>query len=219
MLFSNILDISSFFIGMLINLLLIALICYYFKRKYETLEMAQNEQAKILYNLIQQQNPRKQFNIQELMNNHVEQINLDNKIVNETKFDYDSGSGSDSDSDSDSGSEPDIDTPSSISEIKKIILVPEPVEPKVEPKVKEIESIEVEVEVVADNEVENHSHSGVNDDPDDYSKMTIKQLKDILSKKGISSNNKMKKNELIQLIETGTPGILNLSEELSEVNI
>ena len=224
MLFSNILDISSFFIGMLINLLLIALICYYFKRKYETLEMAQNEQAKILYNLIQQQNPRKQFNIEELMNSHVEQINLDNRIVNETKFDSDADT--DSDSDSDSGSEPDIDdrkpsTSTSISEIKKIILLPEPVEPKVEPKVKEIESIEVEVEVevVADNEVENYSHSGVNADPDDYSKMTIKQLKDILSKKGISSNNKMKKNELIQLIETGTPGILNLSEELSEVNI
>ena len=36
----------------------------------------------------------------------------------------------------------------------------------------------------------------------DYSKMTIKQLKDVLSTKGININsNKMKKNEMIELIE------------------
>jgi hypothetical protein len=36
----------------------------------------------------------------------------------------------------------------------------------------------------------------------DYSKMTIKQLKDVLSTKGINiNNNKMKKNEMIELIE------------------
>jgi hypothetical protein len=67
--FSSILDISSFFIGMLINLLLIALICYYFKRKYEALELSQNEQAKILYNLIQNQTPKPSFNINQLMTN------------------------------------------------------------------------------------------------------------------------------------------------------
>ena len=67
--FSTILDISSFFIGMLINLLLIALICYYFKRKYEALELSQNEQAKILYNLIQNQTPKPSFNINQLMTN------------------------------------------------------------------------------------------------------------------------------------------------------
>ena len=67
--FSTILDISSFFMGMLINLLLIALICYYFKRKYETLEASQNEQAKILYNLIQGQTPKSTFNINELITN------------------------------------------------------------------------------------------------------------------------------------------------------
>jgi type VI protein secretion system component VasK len=95
MAFSNILDISSFFIGMLINLLLIALICYYFKRKYEALEVAQNEQAKILYNIIQQQQNKKTVNIENLMNS-VQDVNLD-KPRDE--------SDSDSDSDSDSESE------------------------------------------------------------------------------------------------------------------
>ena len=85
--FSSILDISSFFIGMLINLLLIALICYYFKRKYESLEVAQNEQAKILYTLIQAQTPRKQFDINELMNNN-SMHNLDTINVESDDSDY-----------------------------------------------------------------------------------------------------------------------------------
>ena len=89
--FSSILDISSFFIGMLINLLLIALICYYFKRKYESLEVAQNEQAKILYNLIQSQTPRKQFDINELMNNNITKT-LDNFEVIESDSESDSES-------------------------------------------------------------------------------------------------------------------------------
>ena len=54
--FSSLIDVSSFFIGVLINLLLIALICYYFKRKFDNIEMAQSEQAKIIYNLMKQDN-------------------------------------------------------------------------------------------------------------------------------------------------------------------
>ena len=208
MAFSNILDISSFFIGMLINLLLIALICYYFKRKYETLEMAQNEQAKIIYNLIQQQQPRKQFNIEELMKNHVvENVNLD-KIKN-IELDYNS----DSDSDSDSDTDMDADLKSSsTNEIKTIILDKVHTVDVDEISLSEVKSEEMNVEVDVEVDITTKSE-------DDYSKLTIKQLKDILSKKGISSNNKMKKIDLIQLIETGEPYTLNLSEELSEVNI
>ena len=194
MAFANILDISSFFIGMLINLLLIALICYYFKRKYESLELAQNEQAKILYNLIQQQQPRKQFNIDDVIQNHViENINLDKEVDGD----------SDSDSDSDSSSEDEIETEP---KIKTVII--DDFETK-QIVVEEIETIPMVVEEFIITKV------------DDYSKMTIKELKDVLSKKGISSNNKMKKNDLIQLIETGAQDTLtlNLSEELSEVNI
>ena len=49
--------------------------------------------------------------------------------------------------------------------------------------------------------------------------MTMKQLKDILSQKGISSNPRMKKNDLINLIETGVTDTLNLSGDLTEVII
>ena len=182
MAFSNILDISSFFIGMLINLLLIALICYYFKRKYETLEVAQNEQAKILYNIIQQQQYKKTINIENLMNS-VQDVNVDKRVDE---------SDSDSDSDSESESEDEIE----VDEIKTVQVD--------EVKIEILEEPEVVVTKVEDV---------------DYSKMTIKELRDVLSRKGISSNNKMKKTDLLQLIETGTQDTLNLEDELNEVNI
>jgi hypothetical protein len=186
MAFSNILDISSFFIGMLINLLLIALICYYFKRKYETLEVAQNEQAKILYNIIQQQQNKKTINIENLMNS-VQDVNLD-KPRSEENSNSDSDSESDSDSDSESELEVEAD------------------------EIKTVQVDEVKAEVLEEPEV-------VVTKVEDYSKMTIKELRDVLSRKGISSNNKMKKTDLLQLIETGTQDTLNLEDELNEVNI
>ena len=53
--FSNLIDVSSFFIGILINLLLVAMICYYFKRKIDNLEISQSEQAKMMYTILQRQ--------------------------------------------------------------------------------------------------------------------------------------------------------------------
>ena len=206
MAFANILDISSFFIGMLINLLLIALICYYFKRKYESLEMAQNEQAKILYNLIQQQQPRKQFNIDDMIKSHTETICLDKCIESE----------SDSDSESDSGSDADSEVEVNVEEKNvKTINLNLNMDTNLVSNVIEVDEV---VEVLKVEEVVEVVEEVVDED---YSKLTIKQLKDILSKKGIFSNNKMKKTDLIQLIETGTQDTLtlNLSEELNEVNI
>ena len=190
MAFANILDISSFFIGMLINLLLIALICYYFKRKYETLEIAQNEQAKILYNLIQQS--KKPFTVENVVNG-VQEINLDKPVQNDSDSDS---------SDSESGSESDEDI--------DIIEVND--EPEPEPEVK---TVQVDMEPTLEENVEEVVVTKV----EDYSKLTIKELRDLLSKKGINSNHKMKKTDLLSLIETGTQDTLNLSEELSEVNI
>jgi len=180
MAFANILDISSFFIGMLINLLLIALICYYFKRKYENLELAQNEQAKILYNLIQQTRRQTQSTVENVVHG-VQEVSLDKELVD-----------SESDSGSDSGSESESDDELVENEVKQVNV-------EIETSLEETELIVTKVE--------------------DYSKLTIKELRDILSKKGITSNNKMKKTDLLQLIETGVQDTLNLTEDLSEVNI
>ena len=212
---STILDISSFFIGMLINLLLIALICYYFKRKYESLELAQNEQAKILYNLIQSQTPRKQFDIADIM-----KTNFISNNVEKTQCVIEEDSESESDTDS-SESDTESDTVNDVKVFKlketEVIELDEEDPPFVVTKVVEskvAESKVAESKVADTNVVESESMSEV-----DYSKMTIKELKDVLSKKGISSNPRMKKNELIQLIEVGVSDVLNLSDELNEVNI
>lgn len=54
--FSKTLDIISFFIIMILNLSLISLICYYFKKKFEAIEEVQQEQSKILYDLVNKDN-------------------------------------------------------------------------------------------------------------------------------------------------------------------
>lgn len=204
--FSTILDISSFFIGMLINLLLIALICYYFKRKYEILEQAQNEQAKIIYNLIQNQVPQKTFDINELMATHLNAP----EIVDESD---------DSDSDDDDDDEPKIKHLSLTESTLELDEPQQPDAPLIITKIKDPEP-EPNIEPNLDQEKEDIVH--VNKETD-YSKMSMKQLKDILSQKGIQSNARMKKNELINLIENGQSSNstlnLNLVDEIVEVNI
>ena len=214
--FSAILDISSFFIGMIINLLLIALICYYFKRKYENLEIAQNEQAKVLYQLLQQNTQPKVININDLLKK-----DLEPKKYEIPELESDSGSDTDSDEETDADNDSvgldelnelvmnDVKTESDsdnytksnknveVNEIKTIKLIVD--EPIYEP----IEEVNVNLKLDLDiDEKEKEKEEK------DYSKMTIKQLKDVLSTKGININsNKMKKNEMIELIEKSSTTI------------
>ena len=53
---SSLFDLSGFFLMFTLNLLVLCLVCYYFKRRIETLEHAQMEQSKILRTYIQQAN-------------------------------------------------------------------------------------------------------------------------------------------------------------------
>ena len=106
--FSSILDISSFFIGVLVNLLLVAMICFYFKRKIDNLELSQSEQAKMLYNILQEQN----HSIQEDRNTPSSQYNvLDGLDLNQLKTsEPEEESDSESESDSDSEDEKEEET-------------------------------------------------------------------------------------------------------------
>ena len=159
--FSTILDISSFFIGMLINLLLIALICYYFKRKYEALELSQNEQAKILYNLINSQSKQEKssFNINELITN--KSLNtLSNDVLED-----DLSSNDDSSDDESSDNESVLEENNQIKtlSVNTIELEEVPVIPNI--TVTKIEDVTSDTETL------------------DYNKLSIKKLKYILSKK------------------------------------
>ena len=207
--FSTILDISSFFIGMLINLLLIALICYYFKRKYEILEQAQNEQAKIIYNLIQNQVPQKTFDINELMATHLNAP----EIMDETDE-------SDSDSDDDIPKIKHFSLNESSLDINESHQLVTPSAPLIITKIEDIGQ-DNEGPASTGSASTGSASTGPASTETDYSKLSMKQLKDILSQKGIQSNARMKKNELINLIENGSSSNLNLNlvEEMVEVII
>jgi hypothetical protein len=234
--FSAILDISSFFIGMIINLLLIALICYYFKRKYENLEIAQNEQAKVLYQLLQQNSSPKVMNLNDVLKSN----DSFDKPKKSSLSDLDSDTDSDSESDTDADLNADSDSDSDFNEtelksnkmknsdkIKTINLINldknhseiEEIQVQTEKVEKiDVEKVDVEKRIKVDIEPETKSESEPKESKDelvlnldeldeierdiekDYSKMSIKQLKEILTVKGIVPT-KMKKNEMIELIE------------------
>jgi hypothetical protein len=156
----GLLDISGFFTGLIINLLLITLVCYYFKRKYENIEEAQMEQAKILYELLQ--------------NNKQCKLSCDEK---QCKLSGDiSKLMSDSDDDSDESSLYSEDESEDLDE-----LIPE-----------NIKEIHIE-------------------EDSDYNKMSVKTLRDLLTNKGIKTNNKMKKNELIRLVSEKPTLVVDLA--------
>ena len=172
--FSNILDISSFFIGVLVNLLLVALICFYFKRKIDNLEMSQSEQAKMLFQLIQQKesnpsptgdapmlpggayNMLNGLDLSQLNDDEDEEDEEDNNAVNGESSD-------DDDDDDDSSSDDEEDNEEKGEEIKKI----------------EYEEVKDEL---------------------DIEKMTVKEIGNLLENKGVQVQKKnIKKQELIDL--------------------
>ena len=228
--FSNLIDISSFFIGVLINLLLVALVCYYFKRKIDNLEVSQSEQAKMLYSLIsrqeQQQQQQQHFMMSSQENNNTEDVtmsdnnlnflqNLDlnnlgtthNSIVEMPSMgevDEETVSDTESESGSESGSESeDEEQNDSLSETKVLTLNPE----NENQDVKEIQY----------NEVPEGSSNF------DYEKMTIKELKSIIENRGLHAKKNSKKQELIELLvqqeevvsveKLEQPNIVALSDE------
>ena len=218
--FSSILDISSFFIGMIINLILVSLMCYYFKRKYEILESAQTEQAKILYELLRRDSPKKPeiFKTEEPRVDYTKDPLLNPRVIDSDSDD----SGSES-----SDSEYEIEvlaspgtppgTPSGsplvfsvelsqeiiMDELKTEELFVEPiesldlgeVETQVEPQVENVQSVEKDTKEIIIDQITLDSPES------NYNKMSIKQLKDILTSKGVKPKHNMKKDELVDLVK------------------
>tara|TARA_R110002012_G_scaffold302716_1_gene504082 strand:+ start:116 stop:907 length:792 start_codon:yes stop_codon:yes gene_type:complete len=169
--FSSLLDISSFFIGVLVNLLLVAMICFYFKRKIDNLELSQSEQAKILFQLLQQGPPQgggggissglpdKHAETFHLLNGlDLSQLNSDpEQELNEEKGDENSVVSDDSDDDSDDSDDESVD---------------------------ETKTIEYEEVVPVEN----------------IEKLTIKEIRSLLEENGVSDiKRSAKKQELIDM--------------------
>jgi hypothetical protein len=198
--FSSILDISSFFIGIIINLLFVALMCYYFKSKYDNLELAQNEQAKILYDLLRKERQNC------MMTGGMCPVNIscslplkdNHKPIEIVPIEDDS-------SDSEYSSESSSDSEDEVNETKHLSIQEQTVPPE------EISFIVTKVEEKKDH--------------DEYGKMTMKQLKELLSSKGIKAKPNMRKEELIELAirkesnleVSGSPSLSPFSSENIEI--
>jgi|TARA_B110000967_G_C18892321_1_gene568247 hypothetical protein len=165
----GLLDISSFFTGLVINLLLITLICYYFKQKYDNLENSQREQAKILYELLTKQSTT-------LYNGPTETKEVQ---VSNDESDFESES---------------------------------------ESEISESDHEEEEVKQEGQS-VETKQISYDENPEEDYNKMNVKTLRELLSSNGIKTNNKMKKNELIHLVTNQKSNFTDLAFEESTSNI
>ena len=221
--FSNLIDISSFFIGILINLLLVALMCYYFKRKTDNLEVAQAEQAKMLYSLISQQNHKlvEVDNAQNadmnsmgmLQNLNLDQLSSDFNGYDQTDNFVQSGENvmglmtaehddGESDSNSDSESESDINDDGD-SEIET--------EDNNEDIDNDDDTLpmgqendeEPEVEIVNEKDVKSIKYNIEKDLNQlyDYEKMTVKELKSVADTMGIKNIKKyVKKQDLINIL-------------------
>lgn len=239
--FSNLLDITGFFVSVLINLLLIALICYYFKRKIDNLEYSQSEQAKTLYTLISQQNT--------LMNNESKNIviggndimsGLDLTQLQQSSHDdpYHSENNdeeSESESESDEEEEDVVEEErGDIAEDKSIVIQPiNMVSP--EECEEDVKQIEFDNSAPSDNEQEQEevgSRSEIVEDVGDeicaeraeeqeessenYEKMTVRELKNVLAEKGVHAKSSMNKGDIINILK-GTDTV-EVDVEENDVN-
>jgi len=168
--FSSILDISSFFIGVLVNLLLVAMICFYFKRKIDNLELSQSEQAKMLFKLLQDQNnammaqPSMQQEPGQPSYAMLHGLDLTQLNTNEDISDDESSDNESDDSDSDNENEVENE---------------------------EVQTKTIDYEEIASEPTEPSAES--------FARMTVKELKTYLEDRGYTTRN-LKKQELIDLV-------------------
>jgi hypothetical protein len=206
--------------------------CYYFKRKYEILESAQTEQAKILYELLRRDSPKKPeiFKTEEPRVEYTKDVDYTkDPLLNPRVIDSDSEDSGSESSDSEYEIEVSPGTPPGspsgspllfsvelsqeiiMDELKAEELIIEPIESldlgEVETQVEtKVENVEVQPQVekapIEKDTKEIVIDQIILDSPEsNYNKMSIKQLKDILTSKGVKPKHNMKKDELVDLVK------------------
>lgn len=227
--FSSLIDVSSFFIGVLINLLLIALICYYFKRKFDNIEMAQSEQAKIIYNLIESRQQAQQIqqepssglsffstsDLDKLNEGETKDVVVTNMVPEEGGPNV---NGDELDSDSDSEDEDDITVATDSddeAEESNVVVDHASLEVDVveETNIDDIKTVDIsspEEDIVEEpisfEKTNDTVESEVSEEPEEivseYEKMTVKELREALNMKGYHVKSNMKKSEMLDLLQT-----------------
>ena len=225
---AGLLDISSFFMGVIINLLLITLMCYFFKKKYENIEEAQSEQAKILLDLMKF---KKNFENTKVIETPI--VNLHNEVVgseHEDKTDSEQDDSVQDDSEQDEEHDEEHDEELDDEELdeeehdeeqdeeldEEVHQVVEEVVEEVVKELVEEEDREPDNETMEESKIINVDDDIVLDESDilvnkldnletnsveELNKLNVKVLRDYLHKNGTKVNNRMKKYELINLIK------------------
>ena len=224
MTFSTLLDISSFFIGVLINLLLIAMVCFYFKRKIDNLEMSQSEQAKMLFQLIREKE-HVSFENQVtstknvvlsgetnplLQNIDMSQLSGDSNEEVETKTLHIDNINNVSESDDENEDSEDSDYVEDGSDSEEEFSDDEnnDTEEEMNEQQNDIEVIksdksssfeEVEPLVNSDEDIKSIDYDNNQTDVN-YEKYTVKELKNMLEGSGVQPKKSLKKQDLIDLL-------------------
>ena len=206
--FSSLIDVSSFFIGILINLLLVAMICYYFKRKIDNLEMSQSEQAKMMYSLLQERENASLRPRESVESDHGSDT-LTTEPISRKNVMLDLGMSTHSYLNN-------LDL-SSLDGNNNIVGESNAVEEQEESDVEsdsESEAGSVDNDTVQDELSDDEGDSNLKtievDDPSihmekPYEKMTVKELKKVIEERGITLTKKtLKKNEYIDILMNST---------------
>jgi hypothetical protein len=239
--FSSILDIGSFFIGIIINLLFVALVCYYFKRKYELLEKSQMEQGRMIYTLLQKEKESLTLKCEkkEVVETTKMLANLNEPLLNKRNEPQVNNDVSDNDADDDDTSslseeEEDDEEEEEDVEIKEedishyvsntyspldVLLVTKLEDPSVVEtmplQIDEITEVggveEIEGDGVKHIHVDDPEKKKNNDDGQDFNKMSMKQLKELMTTKGIKVKSNVTKHELIEQLSKDKPGSLYMN--------
>lgn len=228
--FSKLLDISGFFLIVIINLSLIALLCYYAKKKFESIEEIQREQSKVLFDLVNKSTSSSGssnsgidpmflsvtsspvIEVQDVTNTVKEEpkiisYDLDKNMSmvdgDESESDSDSGPDTDSDDESDSDEEEEelSDDEKEYENIEKITVNLNNHDEQKQESDEDVQESQEEVEEnQEETEEEVEEEYNVNLD-----KMTISELKQYIEKKGGKLNSKTtKKNDILEYIKTNS---------------
>ena len=263
--FSNFLDITGFFVGVLINLLLIALICYYFKRKIDNLEYSQSEQAKTLYKLISSQQSSTMMGGESrniIMGDNDIMNGLDLTQLHQEYDDNEDNTDEDEDEDEDEAEdevededEDEVECEVEAEEeedetmdynsshlIQTFQLASNNETPLATDVVTMSDNVEVKhVDYVTiqgttsdelDGPEDNCFHSDItvanklsetlevsDSEPtvgseENYEKMTVKELKNVLAEKGVHAKSSMNKSDIINILKGATDMKMNVDEEM-----
>ena len=223
---SSLFDLSGFFFMFTLNLLVICLICYYFKRRMETLEHAQMEQSKILRTYIQEtNNVNTKPEVRQETVESAKKIEASNDFNNQpfkkieiNQFTLQKDEDSQSEDTSDEEYEDDNDELG-----ENIELVEENSNIKVLRLNQDIDEDESE----SDEDDDDEDDDDDDDDDDnkepsditkklnleiDYNKHTAKELKSMCKEKGLTGFNNLKKTELVELLNNTN----NIKQEIIE---